>query len=336
MKVSELREKIKQRKKEELQKLIVEMYKQIPKAVRENKEIDALIDDLEQFQSKRVKGNNRNINFDELKHKVEQFIEDAYAQNYFAPNRKIPKKERSNWRITAKRLVNDVTTLANQPEYIKDCTILLEKMYILFCYASGHYVFKSEEPFYTIKIPQGDFLKRVILLKRQVEEPDKWIRGIMLLILDNDVDRNTLSETLLETLLEELNNAPLKERAINICEDLMKERMKRFKKSSRSKRRSFDYRTESEINNIVKMIFMLQSLLGEYEQAVAFYKQHYIESPDEVKLFILLTLIMGYQRPQNWIKEYELAVANQVDPRDRLQRAYEYIKRTNEFPEYIF
>ncbi|GIN57384.1 hypothetical protein [Lederbergia ruris] len=327
MKVSELREKIKARNKEELQSLIVEMYKQIPKRVRESKEIDSLIDNPDSFKQnkKRTKHSTQHIDFSEVKNEVERFLQHAYAQYYFAPNRLIPKKERSNWRFTAKRLVEQVTNLANQPEYAKDCATLLEKLYVLFCYASGHYVFASQEPFHTINIPQEDFLKRVVLLKREVEEPERWIRDSLLLIVDNDVDYSTLYESLLQTLLEVLNNAPLKERAVRICADLLEEMPSKGKLS---------YKEEEKRNHLVTMIFMLQSRLGEYQEAVTYYKKHYVDS-DEVKLDILLELIMNFQRTQDWIHEFDVAVEKGIKPRTSLQEMYKHIKNTNSFPEYM-
>ena len=335
MKVSELREKIKYREKEELQALVVEMYKLIPKGVKEDKGIDALIDNPTLFKAmhKKAQAEPQNIDFNQLDKEITQFIQYAEAQYYIAPNRIVPKKERSNWRFTAKRLVDQVTTLSSQPEYEKECTALLEKLYVLFCYASGHYVFASEEPFETLKIPQESFFKRVALLKKQTEEPEKWIREMLLLIIDNGLDYVTTSNVLMETLSELLTNAPLKERTVQICKDLIKERKHKLAGAHASKQRNFIYREEEKIEKLIVMIFINQSALGEYEEAVNYYKQHYSAIRDEVKLYILLSLIEKYQGPQNWMKEYDEAVENGTDPRAALKKMYQHIKETNQFPK---
>ena len=39
----------------------------------------------------------------ELELELEEFLSDAYAQNYFAPNRFVPKSERPKWRFKVKR-----------------------------------------------------------------------------------------------------------------------------------------------------------------------------------------------------------------------------------------
>lgn len=337
MKVSELREKLKDRKKDELQHLVVEMYKQFPKKMREAKEIDQLVDDASAFKTKKKSGNKviNNIDFDSVKVETENFIKDARAQYYFAPNRLISKKERSNWRFTAKRIVEQVTGFCNQPEHAKAGVSLLEELYKLFCYAACHYVFTSQEPFHTLKIPQEDFYKRVVLLKKQVEEPGVWIRDSLLLILENEIDYDTLKSSLSQVLLDTLNNAPLKEKAIRIGEDILGEKKANAKKVLRAEGKSISIRGEDCINDLVEMIFMTQSSLGEFKVANKFFNQHYVSLNKEIKLYVLLGLIMHNQRVDDWMEEYESAVQKGINPRKALEKATEYIREKSEFPEYI-
>ncbi len=337
MKVSELRQKLKAMKKDELQTLFVEMYKQIPQKVREAKEIDSLIDNPNYYKEKRKNSTvkNETVDFEDVKLEVERFIQDAYADHYIAPNRIISKKERSNWRFTAKRLVDNVTSLSNDPKHMKTCASLLEELYKLFCYASSHYVFASDTPFQTIKISQADFLKRVILLKKQTETPDEWIRDAVLLIIDNDVDYDTLYRSLMIVFIETLNNAPIKEKAVEICKQLVAEKKKELKQMKVSKHSSTTFSMERKINHLIEMVFMIQSLLGEYEAANTYFQKNYEEDIAEVKLYIFLKLIMGYQQPKNWLMEYERAVKKGIEPRNSLQDMYDEMKRTNEFPKYM-
>lgn len=339
MKIGELRDKMKQLEKEELQTLIVEMYKLIPKRVKEDTGIDRLIDHPHQFKAakKTSQSVEQTVDFDMLRSEVELFIKNAYEQNYIAPNRIIAKKERSNWRFTAKRLVDQVTAFASQSNYEQQCAVLLEKLYILFCYASGHYVFTSEEPFRALKIPQEAFLNRVISLKKKVDQPNKWIREALLLIIDNGVDRETLTSTLLTTMIEHLTNAPLKEQAIRICEELIQVQLSKPTPTKRTFIFQVDFHRDRKIEYLVEMVFMIQSALGEYVEAVNYYEQQYPEQSDkEIKLYIELSLIKRYQRLQDWLNVYERAVENGIVPRDSLQRMYQYIKETNQFPEYMY
>lgn len=336
MKVSELRQKLKDRKKDELQLLIVEMYKQFPKKIREAKEIDQLIDNPGTTKTKKGSTSKiQNTDFDSVESETSHFIEDARAQYYFAPNRLISKKERSNWRFTAKRIVEQVTEFSNQPEHAKACASLLEELYKLFCYASGHYVFASQEPFRAMKIPQGGFLKRVVLLKKRVDEPSVWIRESLLLIVENDSDHETPKRYLSQVMLGALNNAPLKEEAVRIGQNLLQEKEANSERVSRTNWNSIAFKNQYYINDLVEMIFMTQSTLGEYQIANDFFKQNYIESIKEVKLFILLKFIMHNQRVEDWNNEYKIAVQNGIKPREALEKTTEYIKRSNEFPAYM-
>ncbi|GGJ91380.1 hypothetical protein GCM10007063_12540 [Lentibacillus kapialis] len=337
MKVAEVREKLKSRKKDELQKLIVEMYKQFPKKVRETKEIDNLIDNPDLFKT-RKQNSKKAVQMPDLlsvEYKVKRFLENARAQNYIAPNRVIPKKERSNWRFTAKRLVDQLTVLSGQSEHVKACAYYLEEIYKLFCYASGHYVFASQEPFHTIRLPQPDFYNRVVSLKKQVEEPDTWIRESMLLILEHDHDHDILTISLSEVLLANLHNAPLKERAVSIAQHLVQEKEAEVSKEGHINRKFIKYWDKEYINDLVEMILMIQSALGEYKAANAFFKKHYMATAGEVKLYVLLKNIMRYERVDDWLREYESALKRGIRPRDSLQDTTDYIRRENEFPRFI-
>lgn len=340
MKVTELREKLRNLEKAELQALIVEMYKLIPKSVKDAKDIDALIDNPVQFKEKKktVKATASTIDFKALKQEIELFIEHANAQYYIAPNRIVPKKDRSNWRIIVKRFIDQLTLAASNPEYQKDCADLFEKLYSLLVYATNHYIFVSEEPFYTLKIRQEEFLKRVIVLKKQVEFPKQWIRSTLQLILDYGVDRETLTSTLLQTLLEELPNAQLKEQAIDICEQLLQEKHNQLNelekspyKGAYSTSSSSTYSIKDNINSLVIFIFMLHSLLGEKELAIQYFEQHTIEKSPEVKLYIVLRYIREYQQIQDWLSTYERAVADGIKPRGQLQKEYMYIKKNGKY-----
>ncbi|MCJ7841282.1 hypothetical protein MUB24_10290 [Lederbergia sp. NSJ-179] len=340
MKVNELREVMKNRKKDELQQLVVEMYKAIPKKMREEKEIDQLISDPQAFKKKKTKQKQQLPNFDVIERETEAFIENARAQNYVAPNRVISKKERSNWRFTAKRLVEQITAISHQPEHRKACASLLEELYKLFCYASGHYVFASDEPFYTIKIPREDFLKRVILLKKDVEDPEKWIFDSLNLVLEHGADRYTLTSSLLEVLLSTLSNAPLKEKMVQIADRMLQKKQMDLKKLTKSNKRTstIGFYNEEYINNLVEMIFITQSALGEYKAAVDMFQKNYLNynNDKEVNLYILLSLIEKHQRVKDWIEVYEKAIQNKIKPRKNLQEMYDYIKVENEFPKRVY
>ncbi|MBE1556396.1 hypothetical protein [Sporosarcina limicola] len=278
MKVTELRKIVKEQSREELETLLVEIYKLIPKKVREEKDIDALIENPQHYKISQMRGGKKEkvlIDFEVVKCETIDFIKYAYAHYYIAPNQTIPKKERAKWRFTAKKLYDQLSTSANQPEHTREAVNLLEQLYKLLCYASGHYVFASEEPFYTIKVSQPDFLSHIISLKKHIDEPEKWIRESLLLILINDRDQDVLHSELRVILLDHLNAASLKNEAIHICEELLSEKISAqaiIKSNKSAFNSSSNYEKERYRNNLVGMLFICQSSLNEYEKAVQTFK----------------------------------------------------------------
>lgn len=346
MKVTELREKLRNLEKAELQSLIVEMYKLIPKSVKDGKDIDALIDNPEQFKEKKkiVKATASTIDFDVLKKEIEQFIEHANAQYYVISNRVVPKKERSNWRLTAKRLIDELTVVASDISKEKECADLFEQFYRLFAFASSHYIFVSEEPFQTLKIPQEQFLKRVIILKKHVELPKQWIRTATQLILEYGVDRETLTSDLVEVLVAELSNEDLQKQAIIICDQLLDEQFSQLNSVRKSSKNGFlftpvsskHYSIMRKMNLLIELSFILQSQLGNKQQAIDYFEAYWQERSVEIKLYQLLNLIKNHQQIGDWLAVYENAITNGIEPRESLRKQYNYVKSHGEFDDRIW
>lgn len=78
MKVAELKEKVQGCTEDQLKRIIVEIYKAIPKSVKEDQGIDALILNrgAMQKQSKRP----ARVEMDALRAEMEQFLSNAYNQ----------------------------------------------------------------------------------------------------------------------------------------------------------------------------------------------------------------------------------------------------------------
>ena len=77
---------------EELQELVVEMYKAMSKALKEDKNIDALLGDFSrQKAAKKQKKEPEPADLEWLSHAVPTFVEYAMKQYYFAPNRVLEK-----------------------------------------------------------------------------------------------------------------------------------------------------------------------------------------------------------------------------------------------------
>lgn len=334
MKVKELRAQIEGYSKKELQSLIAEMYKAVPKRVKDEKQLDQLIQDPEYFKKRRKRpdGQAQTPNIEPLAYEIKTFIDHANKDYYFAPNRVISKKERSKWRFKAKKFYKDLIASYQVPDNRKEAAECMENLYRLFCKASGYYVFVSPEPFEALDIPQETFLEQTLRMKKEIEEPRTWVKNGLRLALDNKDDPSYYKIGLSATFAEMLQTPPLTEIAVAEAK-LMKRRKEQHK--PKSKRGGFSsewFAFEGDINNIVEAVFLCQAKLHEWEEAISYWKENHLESDEEIRLFQLLDLLSDYNRIDEWQQEYDNAVQSGVQPRERLQKTYNFLKEHAKFP----
>src|SRR5205809_1056244 len=111
MRVAELKKTIGGYRTEQLRRLLVEMYKAMPKRVKEDHGIDDII------CSPASKRNNRKSevvpDIEALAFETERFVGNAYNYYYCIPNPVVPKRERSKWRFTVLRLFKNINHAAS-------------------------------------------------------------------------------------------------------------------------------------------------------------------------------------------------------------------------------
>lgn len=140
MKINELKETVLKYSEKDLQEIIFQMYKTIPKKIKEEKGFDNFIKNPELLRQpeKRILKEIKLPDIEELKFEIENFIEYAYKQYYFAPNSYVHKKDRPKWRFIVKKFYKELILSLGKEENIKQCAELLEKLYIMLCYACDY------------------------------------------------------------------------------------------------------------------------------------------------------------------------------------------------------
>ncbi|MCL2504466.1 MAG: hypothetical protein FWE94_07780 [Coriobacteriia bacterium] len=136
MKVDELRSILSKYDQETTRKLVVEMYKLIPKRMREDVALDEFITTFSDEAGSLRKAKSKKgliTDFDELRGRTELFVEYAATSYYFAPNRIVPKSERSKWRVMARKLLKSL--IATKGENTDEAALLLVEMYRMLSYA---------------------------------------------------------------------------------------------------------------------------------------------------------------------------------------------------------
>jgi hypothetical protein len=324
MKVAELKDKIKDYKAARLRQLVVEMYKAIPKAVKESQAIDNLIENPD-GDRKKSPANSPNIEL--LRMDVEYFLDNAYHQYYFAPNRVIPRRERPKWRFTALRLFKQLNQAAAKPEDAADAAELLERLYILLCFSCRYVLFSGSDSFASVGVSRPEFLRAVLRAKRQVQNLAEFVQGGILLAVGNDGSCSSFCDRLMEIFVEFLSTPDLKQMAIAGCSaawDNVRKNGPPCPHRDVAHEKSYGaYDTRTMLRNLATLGFMCHVALSEYEEAVDYFYRRYDEKDSEISLYVLLRLIERYGQRDLWIQTYEDSITRGVRPREELKSSYD-------------
>lgn len=336
MKVDELRAKIKNKTREQLMFLLAEMYKAIPKSVREAKYIDALIERADSSDSsdigKQPEVSKNIVNIDE----VLTFISNAQNQYYCIPNKVVSKSERPKWRFkVAAWYKNIVAAIEKTPQIANDYAPLLEQLYNLMCKAEAYSIFSTFEPFRSIGIDRDKFLESVLYSNHSYQSRDSFVRGVIDSYSEDWYSRQTIT-----TFLEKYNYLAT---AINEIIDKLDRTAKHHKEakmayealSAKEKRKSLPP-SESEYqfrqNKVAEFMLILYVAWGEEEEGVEQFNKYYKTSNEEVKLFILISKLINSANGELILSEIERVERKGITIRNALIMLKETIQTTGQVP----
>lgn len=317
MKVAELRATLKKHSKDQLELLVVELYKAMPKALKEERDIDRLVLCPDAEQVKRIKSSRKeDLDFDSVADEARAFIDYASRQYYFAPNMYVAKKERPKWRFIAKRLFRSLVQCAADPENLEPAADLVEQLYMLLCKAYGVVLFSTEDPFASVGIPQVEFLRQTLALRNRHMDKDQFVRKAVALAAIGSASRWLCTTDIFFVILEFLTIPDLKLRAIAAAEELIAERQRAY----RAERADYKkYYIRDAINNLSRFAFHCYAQLDEFEEGIKFFNTHYIERDEEVKLYIVVQALHSfYDQPEIILDQITKAMAKGVRPRREL------------------
>jgi len=317
MKISELRELLDQTSTEDMKRILVEVYRVLPKKTRENLAIDELLKNpgVSRAGAKQAEALAHGVDIDDLEAELEQFLSDAYAQNYFAPNLYVPKSQRPKWRFKAKRFFKEINAAVVQPGSIARAGDLLEKLYQMLCYACDFVLFSAYDPFQSVGIAQTEFLDAVLGLKAEHLELGKFIDHGLHLVRDSRLNRYTLGSDLAQVLIGRLRRPESLELAIERVAQLLSE-------PDPAPGPKQEYHRSDGLKRLADFGLLAYVKLSDYDKAIDFFKAHYVDRDAEVSLFVLLRWLHSLEREDLWQREYERAVKAGIKPRDSLSDAY--------------
>ena len=330
MKISEVRSVIEKYSEDQLRVIISELYKAMPKATKEENDIDGILKNPDSLTQPRPKPRQKEMSDIELlKYETERFVDYAYKQYYFVPNRFVSKQNRPKWRFIVKRLYKDLLATSAGEGNIPEAARLLEKLYQLLCYSCNYVLFSAYDSFKSIGVEQEEFFRRVLALKYHCEDKNTFTKNALLLMVNNPLNRYTLRENLMEVILEFAKTPDLREMTIANCRELI-ETIKR--EPFLQKGRQSDYERKEKLNGLTKMTFLCYARLYEYQEAISYFKANYCEANQEIALYVLLRMLSGLNQKDHFLQEYEKALENGITPRETLKKIYRSTKEKGELP----
>jgi len=338
MKIGELRSAIKTHNKEQLETLVAELYKLVPKDKKEDYDIDSWIKNPPVKGKKKPEKTKKVRPINDIAQEVEFFSSNAYAQNYLAPNQSIPKKDRPKWRFVVKRLYKEIQTALDAGNNPIACLDELEKLYQVLTYACHWQIFSAYDPFESVGIAQREFFDKIVTLYRNHTDLEEFINKSIKLIIDNPLNRYTLYTELIGIFIEKCNTSDLLNMSIEQTGVIRKEVLK--EPDDENTRMSFfgnkdgmSFMKQTKLNNLTEIGFTAKVALFDYDAAIQYFQEHHIQRDEEVKLYILIKLLFNNKLKDQIVKVIE---GNQhLKPRKALTDLLQHIKKTGKLPNYL-
>lgn len=319
MKIQEIRDLISKAQRDQVEKAFAECYKQLPKHKKE--EVDVIIQDI--FAGKDVKKREEkvSISFEDLEREIEVFLSNAYAQNYYAPNRVIPKSQRPKWRFQVKGYIKELSMIGQDSEYHSRMLKLLRELYQMLCYACNYYIFSTEDPFRSIGWQQSELFE--ILVKKTFEEgySKESIKDLVLTAATGGLSRESLHIGQEIVLVTALKTTDVKYMAIEETQKLVLERQEQLKNLKKYDNKK--YYLEDAINQLCNIIFLLSIELAETDSGIKYYFANSIAISKEVTLYRALDIVKRIGGGDDlWLKTYQYGLSQKIKPREELAEQY--------------
>lgn len=320
MLVKDLRKTLEKYDKKEMADIVVELYKRLPKKVKEDYDIDKFIEDI----NNKTKKEEKKVSFDDLCSEMRYFLDCAKAGFYSSPNKVVPKKERSNWRFKAKRYYKElIKTIPTTDIGVKSTKLLIE-LYELVSRGTNTLVFTNWDTFRALGVSQTEYFD--MLLKRVLSTGNS-INNIKVCIdlLDNCKDPDILDEFLINIFIDNLRTEESKLTAINLLDEKVVKVKEKIKGLGKKYNYHDMYYLEEDNNLYVETVTRLYFSSFEVDEGIKYHQKNYIHYDSEVKEYILLEILRELELYEDWITEYE-RVSKKIKLREELTEDYDKIK----------
>jgi len=321
MKIQELRNLIKGADRELLEKAFAESYKQFTK--RQKEEVDQIISNIFEGRNENKSKKEEILDFKALEAQITEFLKNAYAQNYFAPNRIIPKSQRPKWRFLVKNYIKELEKIPTKDENYAEAAKLLTDIYRLICEACNYYLFSTDDPFRSIGWEQQDLFQLVVKKNFGMGYPREKIAELLCYATSGGLSRESLHIYQESVLLAELRTSDVKYIVIEEAQKLIEERQRKLKELKKNE--SGRYCLSEMINELCGIILMIAIELAEPASGIEYYFKNCVRSDKEITLYCALDIVDWMEDDSLWIQVYEYGIGKMITPRSRLMQKYQQL-----------
>lgn len=333
MKIPELRQKLSGLSEKELIYLAVEFYKLIPKSKREMYQLDAMTETPDPASKpSKLQGSVETIA--DMERKIIEFVHNAEAGYYFRNNREVSKKERRTWRSRVKSWYKALTSINRPDADLNKQAQLLTLLYLCLRQGKRYTLFTSHEPFEAINIEQAKFYTGILDLYEHVSGKSEVIKkGTELLV--QSAEDSYMATQLIDEFLLLISIPDLYDKTIAQIENLLAQLSTEQANAPKAARSHYDfeYKYINKVNSLTELALKVYLRLGEQSNALSFFDVHYREKSEEVKLYILVTLLFKEGKPDLIRQSIDSAKTRGVQPRKSLSDLYHYIEMNSVLPE---
>ncbi len=325
MKITDLRKIVKTKKKAELEELVIKLYKLIPKAKIETSSIDLEID-ANQVYIEAAPQNNSKVE-DKLLSEIKFFIGNFLSQNYGIPNRIIPKAKRSKWRFEVMGYMKEIDILWDKSDRKKEFADLYTELYKALCEGCRFYLVSSEDVFASIRLPQEEFLSKLISRINQVYAGNELYSKIIQLLELNGLSRETTYSDLYWTVTSTLNS-PL------FLEELFERLWLRYETNKSEyviKKEKDRYFSKYELERQLEGLIIVLVALLDFEKVKKIVHQecHFYDKDKEIIYYIVIRILLkpSFKAQKHIFAILDEAKNSKIELRDSLIKLHSTLEK---------
>lgn len=258
-----------------------------------------------------------------LLHQIQYFATQVRQRYYYYPNAAVSPTEQEHWSTPVRQWLEWLTQKAPFALDAPTKALALEELYRVFCAASDAAYFKGEEVFVALNCSQTTFYQLILQHWATTTNSTTLLQKGLDLLLYNAVNLSTLYADLMDVYLQVLG-AERWQQALNHAQQLLWQHDLDVAKQARNLgNHLFHSKAEGRQvaihNNLVELIFRLYAHLGHPKTAAQFFQQHYCAPTQEVRLYVLIGLLIGFDQSDLTQEYLEEAVAQPIPLRPSLQ-----------------